>query len=263
MKIGIIGLGVVGEANKIGFEKIGHKVIVHDIKLDTDLKDVLDTEIVFVCVPTPSNENGSCNTDIVENVIHDLTSFSYKGIIAIRSTIEPGFTQRMLKKYKIKICFCPEFLHERKAIDDFINNHKVCVVGTNDNEIYEKVKEAHGNLPENFVRLNPPEAELVKYFNNVYAALRITFANNMYEISKKLGCDYSKIKDTYALTGKTKNVYLDANENTRGYAGMCLPKDTKALIHLVKKLGLDLDLIKSIEKDNKKFIKTVFQGMRK
>jgi UDP-glucose 6-dehydrogenase len=72
MKIGIVGLGIIGSACKFGFEKLGHKVYAHDIQLDTKLEDLLNTSITYICVPTPSKEDGSCDTSIVESVINDL-----------------------------------------------------------------------------------------------------------------------------------------------------------------------------------------------
>lgn len=264
MKLGIIGLGVVGKANAKGFELKKHKVFLHDIKFNSKIENLVNTDINFVCVPTPSKKNGSCNTDIVETVIKELTTIKYKGIIAIRSTVEPTFTERMIKKYKnSNICFVPEFLKERSANYDFIHNHNLCLVGTNNDKVFQKVAKAHQGLAKKKVRLTPNEAELVKYFNNVYAALKITFANNMFEIASKLNVNYTRIKNTYLNIGRSKDTYLDANKNLRGYAGMCLPKDTKALIYFVKKNKINLDLIKTLEKDNNKLKKTVFKGMRK
>lgn len=263
MKIGIIGLGVVGTANKNGFEYLGHETFVHDIKLNTNIKDVEDTEIIFICVPTPSEESGECDTTIVESVIDELNSIDYKGIVAIRSTSVPGFTQRMIDVYKnLTICYIPEFLRERCATDDFINNQKLLAVGSYDSRVYKKILEAHGDLPENSVHLTPTEAEILKYFNNVYASLRVVFANTMYEICNKLDCDYTIIKNSYIKTGKAADMYLDVSEGLRGYGGMCLPKDTKALARLIEKLNLDLKLISAIDQDNSKFKTTVFNGMR-
>ena len=263
MNLGIIGLGVVGNANKVGFEKLGHEVTCHDIKLTTKLDDVLNTSIVFLCVPTPSKDDGRCDTSIIESVILDLNKKKYKGIIAIRSTVTPGFTQRMIDEYKhLKICFVPEFLRERMAVEDFIENHNILAVGTDDSEIFEKVIEAHGSIPKNVAQLSPSEAEFLKYFNNVYAALRVTFANVFYEACEKMNCDYSKVKDSYIKTGKALDLYLNVSEELRGYAGMCLPKDTKSFIHLLKDLNLDFKLIESIDSDNDKLKKTVYKGMR-
>mgnify|MGYP000862638712 CR=1 FL=1 len=263
MKLGIVGLGAVGTANKQGFEYLNHSVVAHDIKLDTSIKDVLDAEIVFVCVPTPQAADGSCDTSIIESVIQELNLYDYKGVVAIRSTVVPGFTQRMIETYKnLTICFVPEFLRERCAADDFINNHKLLAVGTHDIWVYRKLVAAHGNLPEHTEHLTPNEAEVLKYYNNVYAALRVTFANVMYEICEQLDCDYTSIKNAYIKTGKATDMYLDVNPNLRGYGGMCLPKDTQALISLLDKLNLNYDLISSVHNDNQKFAKTVFNGMR-
>tara|TARA_R110000782_G_scaffold2790_6_gene10489 strand:+ start:1627 stop:2421 length:795 start_codon:yes stop_codon:yes gene_type:complete len=263
MKLGIIGLGAVGTANKEGFEYLGHTIVAHDIKLKTKIHDVLDTEISFLCVPTPQSTDGSCDTSIIESVINELGQLNYKGIIAIRSTVVPGFTQRMIETYKnLTICFVPEFLRERCAADDFINNHKLLAVGTHDIWVYRKLVTAHGTLPENTEHLTPNEAEVLKYYNNVYAALRVTFANVMYEICDKLDCDYTTIKNAYIKTGKATDMYLDVNSGLRGYGGMCLPKDTQAIASLIQELGLDLELIQSIHNDNDKFKRTVFNGMR-
>jgi UDPglucose 6-dehydrogenase len=263
MKLGIIGLGVVGSANKKGFEHLGHEVLVHDIKLSTSITDVLPAEINFLCVPTPSADDGQCDTSILESVIQDLNDNGYGGIIVIRSTVVPGFTQRMIEKYKnLAICFVPEFLRERCAVDDFIHDHKLLAVGTFDIWVFRKVVKAHGSLPEHTEHLTPTEAEVLKYFNNVYASLRVTFANVMYEICEKLNCDYTTIKNSYIKTGKAVDLYLDVSDGLRGYGGMCLPKDTKALARLIEKLDLDLDLISSIDHDNSKFKRTVFNGMR-
>lgn len=263
MNIGIIGLGAVGTANKQGFEYLGHNVSIHDIKLNTKIIDVLETEIVFLCVPTPQSNDGSCDTSIIESVIQELNLHTYKGIIAIRSTVVPGFTQRMIEKYKnLTICFVPEFLRERCAADDFIHNHKLLAIGTHDIWVYRKLVKAHGELPEHTEHLTPSEAEVLKYYNNVYAALRVTFANVMYEICEKLNCDYTTIKNAYIKTGKATDMYLDVHPELRGYGGMCLPKDTQAIAALLEQLELDYNLIKSIHIDNNKFKRTVFNGMR-
>lgn len=263
MEIGIIGLGIIGTANKTGFEKVGHKTYVHDTKLGTSIKDVLNTDIVFLCVPTPSKEDGECDTSIVESVINELSKKKYKGVIAIRSTVVPGFTKSMQKEYTdSRICFVPEFIRERCAEFDFILEQRLLAVGTENDLDYSVVVKAHGSLPRNTVKLKTSEAEILKYYSNLFAATRITFANVFYEVCQKLDADYKSIKDAYVKTGRLGDIYLEASEDIRGYGGMCLPKDTRAFIKLLKHLNLDLDLFKTIEKDNSKFTKTIFEGMR-
>ena len=92
MEIGVVGVGVVGSAVVNGLRKIGNKVLIHDITLNTKIIDLLTTKIIFICVPTPSNQDGSCNTNIVKSVIKELSNIHYDGVIAIKSTVEPGTT---------------------------------------------------------------------------------------------------------------------------------------------------------------------------
>ena len=264
MKIGIAGLGIIGSACKYGFEKLGHKVNFHDPKFEeSKFEHLLNTDIIYICVPTPSNEDGSCNTSIVRKVIDDLMCVNYKGVIAIKSTVEPGTTESLINQYmNDKICFVPEFLRERCSFVDFTENHDVLAVGTLHKDVYDLVVESHGKYPKEYAQLNPTEAEMLKYYSNIFNALRIIFANEMYEICKALGADYTKVKDTFVKRGTAKDIYMDVNESFRGYGGACLPKDTKAIDALVKKLDLNLLLFETIDKENNKFVSTLFDGMR-
>ena len=263
MKIGIIGLGVVGSAVANGLRKIGHKVVPHDLILKSKIDNLLDTSAIFVCVPTPSNEDGSCNTSIVEEVLEDLNNLNYEGVVAIKSTVVPGTTESLAKVHKsLSLCFVPEFLRERCAEIDFIENHDLCVIGTEDKEVFQLIKEAHGNLPRNVVMLSRTEAELVKYFNNVYNSTLITFANSFYEICQKTDSDYSKVKNAVVLRDHINDQYLDCNDNFRGFGGVCLPKDTKALSYLSKQLKIDNNFFQTLIDINNKLKITVYEGMR-
>ncbi len=265
MNIGIIGLGIVGSAVKHGFEKLGHRVSWHDIKDNTKIEDVLDTEIVYLCVPTPQREDGHCDISILESVVGELVEkHSYPGIIACKSTVVPGTTRRLQEKYdNLKICHVPEFLRERAAIIDFTDNHDICIIGTDSDEVFELVKESHGYFPQKFIKLSPTEAEISKYFNNVYNATLITFANAFYELCQAKNADYTKIKNAMVQRDHISNKYLDCNDNLRGFGGMCLPKDTSAISALAKELGLKIDLFQAVVDDNKNYKTTVFEGMRK
>ena len=107
-KIGIVGLGVVGTAVSCGIKKIGFDVIEHDIKFKTTIFDLAETDVTFICVPTPSLSTGQCDTSIVEGVVKQLYDINYEGIVAIKSTVEPGTTDRLQDKFKsLKICFVP------------------------------------------------------------------------------------------------------------------------------------------------------------
>lgn len=264
MKIGIIGLGVVGSAVKHGFERIGHSVEGYDIKYpQTSLKNLIGAELCFICVPTPTSSDGGCDISIVEEIFGDLSREKYTGLTVIKSTVIPGTTESLAKKFtNLRCAFCPEFLRERAAYTDFVENHDLCVIGTFDDESYHLIKEAHGPLPKKTVRLTPTEAEFSKYFSNIFNALRITFANEFYEVCKAMGVDYSNIKNAMVFRNTINDAYLDCNENFRGFGGVCLPKDTEAFASFVKKVGVDMNLFDLICQENKKFRKTIPNGMR-
>lgn len=264
MKIGIVGLGIVGSAVKLGFENLGHTVIAHDAKLDTSLEDVVGCDVVYLCVPTPSSDDGRCDTSIIESVVADLIDqYNYDGVIAVKSTVEPGTTERLQTEYgNPKLCHVPEFLRERVAVADFIENHDVCIIGTQSDEVFEIVKRSHGQYPRQFVKLTPTEAEIAKYFNNVYNAMLVIFANGFYEICQRYGADYSQIKSAMVQRDHITNKYLDCNDNLRGFGGVCLPKDTRAIDAIVREHNLPMRLFSAIVEDNKEYKTTVFEGMR-
>ena len=158
--------------------------------------------------------------------------------------------------------FRSEFLRERSALEDFVVNHELLVVGTHDQDIYDTVVASHGFFPKNRVMMTPTEAEILKYYSNTFNALRVVFANAMYEICHRFGADYAKVKDTYLIRGTASGDYLDCNERVRGYGGMCLPKDVKAIDAVIKKYNLGLDLFQAVDHDNQQFKRTVFPGMR-
>ena len=89
----------MGSAIRYGFEKLGHNVKIHDTVLSTSLSDVLDTEVCYICVPTPSKEDGACDTSIVEQVVSQLSFKKYKGIVAVKSTVSPGTTQSLMEQF--------------------------------------------------------------------------------------------------------------------------------------------------------------------
>ena len=253
MHLGIVGLGNVGSALQHGFQKLGHQIAVHDKKLGTSIKAVLTAEIVYVCVGTPSAEDGSCDTKAVRLVADELAAEGYGGIVALKSTVTPGTTAALQQRHpNCRFAHVPEFLRERVAFSDFTDNHDVCIIGTDSAEDYALIKASHGHLPKAFRRLTPTEAELAKYFGNVYNAMLVTFANNFYEICQRLNADYAGIKGSMVQRRHIYDKYLDCNENLRGFGGACLPKDTRALASLCGELGLDVEMFRAILVDNER-----------
>lgn len=263
MKIGIIGLGVVGNALKNGFELLGHELFLHDIKFkNTKIEDLKDTNIIYVCVDTPGDSNGKCNISGITLVCNELDTIEYKGIGALKSTIEPGSTKNISENSKLNICFIPEFLREKSASKDFIENHEILIVGTNCKSTYETIKKSHGNLPKESMMVSATEAELIKYYSNAYKAMKVVFSNAFYEIANKLNADYTNIIDGFLKHKVSQEDYTTVNDSFRGYGGMCLPKDVKAIDNFCKQINLDMKIFETIDNDNKLYKTTVPKGMR-
>ena len=195
-------------------------------------------------------------------MIGQLADARYDGVAVIKSTVPPGTTARLNLDHGMSIAFCPEFLRERSAYTDFVENHDVCVIGTHSDRAYYAIAAAHGPLPKSVVQMSPTEAELAKYFSNVFNALRVVFANEFFEVCKALGADYTVIKNAMVKQRTIEDVYLDCNERFRGFGGVCLPKDTAAFAAIAQSLGVDMKLFELIVTENKKFKATVPDGMR-
>lgn len=258
MRVGIIGVGKVGSAVRHGLTIMGHDIATYDIKLpETSLRDVLSSDTVFVCVPTPQGEDGACDVSIVEKVVGELSDARYRGLVTIKSTVEPGTTDRLSKEHPhLRFAFCPEFLRERAMYIDFVENHDVCVIGAYNERDTELLRDIHSSLPKQFAYVTPIEAELAKYFLNVFNALRIVYANQFYDVCKTAGADYKKVKDAMIKHRNVQNVYLDCNEHVRGFGGACLPKDTAAFAHYTRKVlgdGLGLSIFDGIVEINRRY----------
>ena len=178
MQIGIVGQGYVGSAVKEVFSK-HYETHTFDLNGDctcTDMEDLVSaSDIIFVCVPTPMKKDGSCDTSIVEGVVKNIddivycfTNKSHK-IVAIKSTIPPGTTNRLNKKCKnISVIFNPEFLTEANFIDDFKNQNRIIIGGerpstTKLRQVYSLV------FPDaTIVKTGSKTAEMVKYMTNTF-----------------------------------------------------------------------------------------------
>lgn len=257
MNVGIIGKGTVGSAVYEGFRRLGHDLSVYDPKItQSQMSDVLHTDLVYVCVPTDSTEQGLCDISIVDQVCQELNLIEYQGLVCIKSTVIPGTTDQLIQKYpNIRMCVVPEFLRAASALGDFINDHDVLVIGAYQKEYFDLIKISHGHYPKTTICVTPAAAEMTKYFHNVHNAMEITFANVINGMCKQLNIDYQQV---YAAVTKRSNIngtYLRAGDQWGAFGGHCLPKDTLALHKLQNQLGLNYSLIQAILSDNQRFQK--------
>jgi len=263
VRIGVVGAGIIGSAFINGFQHYGYAVVVHSKDRQTKITDVVGADIIFICVPTPSiRGTGQCDCSVVDSVLTELDAIGYRGVIAIKSTVEIGFTAGAINRFpRLTICFVPEFLRERCALADLLEQ-KTVIIGVTSDKAADILAEVFQPFKAEIVRCGVSEAEAIKYFHNVYNALRITFANQMYDLLSLKGVNYQRVLDGFAEVNESTKDYLRCSPELRGFAGACLPKDTKALAYLAKEVGIEQNLFSVILELNDSVPQTVFEGMR-
>lgn len=259
-KIGIIGTGYVGETVSYWFRKEKYPLLLYDkYKKMGSPKDVDEAEIVFICVSTPFNERKGYDDSAV---LESLSNLCGSKIVVIKSTILPGSTEHFQRQFpQHKILFSPEFLVEKTAVEGFINPERQIIGYTrNSRDVAEQVLNILPDAP--FKRIvKASEAEMIKYFGNLFLANRVIFANQMYDFCQKLGINYEVVKECAGEDHRIGQSHFNIlQDGYRGYGGHCLPKDMKAFLQLAEKLGIDLKLLRTIDEINDSLLKS--QGYR-
>lgn len=227
MKIVIVGCGFVGNtvANSLEKNKPEYDIVRIDPALyDTKLEDNLDASAYIVCVPTPPNTDGSCDTSIVDSVVDTIGN---AGPILVRSTMPP----EAIDKYPTNVVYNPEFLREATAEKDFANQ-TVFILGTIDGNEYKTLpfQAMFNYLPAETVITDRKTASMIKYVYNTWLATKVAFFHELYRVAKDK-CDYDAMVDTLA---KFENIgpshmAIPDPENL-GFGGHCFPKDIKAFM---------------------------------
>ena len=250
MNIGIVGQGYVGTAVKEVFSK-HYNVETYDLdkdKCSVDyLEDVVElSNIIFVCVPTPMKKDGSCDTSIVEAVVKDINDMVVSRnvsdrIVAIKSTIPPGTTNRLNKEcHNISVIFNPEFLTEANFIDDFKNQNRIIIGGERPSTT--KLRQVYSLAFPNvkIVKTGSITAEMVKYFTNTFLATKVSFANEMKILCDELNIDYDKVVEysTYDERLGKSHWAVPGPDGKLGFGGSCFPKDLNAILDVCRELGV-------------------------
>jgi UDPglucose 6-dehydrogenase len=261
-KIGIVGNGFVGSAVRYGFSpNVGCdaevKVYDKDPNKSTDtLSDVTKSDIIFLSVPTPSNLDGSMNIDIVDKALTDIDEHDTNAVILLRSTVVPGTTNKLQDKYpNLRLVFNPEFLTERSANFDFINQDRVILGGDiNDVEVAESLFKSRFGSTISILKTNYETAELIKYMTNTFFATKISFLNDMKLIADKSGVIWKDAIDGFIRDGRVGHSHLDVpgHDGKYGFGGSCFPKDIQALINFGKGLGIEMSVLKGAWETNLK-----------
>lgn len=265
IKIGIIGYGYVGQAVANGFNKASKgkdTILYYDkYKDSTPLKEVLGkSEYIFVCLPTPMKQDETgIDLSIIEGSISEINKFTgnTEKIIIIKSTITPGTTRALEKKYpKSRFAFNPEFMTESNYLEDFLNADRT-VIGASSDLISRSVAMIYKQrFPKTTIyQTDPTTAEAVKYFANAYLSMKITFANVFYDYCQAIGIKYEEVKKMAAKDPRIVDSHLDVT-TMRGFGGKCFPKDLVSLIGEFKKAGADSLLLDTMWEYDKKIRKT-------
>ena len=262
MVVGIIGMGYVGTALNEGFKDY-HSINTYDsnpsISSCKSINELISkSEVIFLCVPTPMASDGACDLSIVisifEQISKSIINHSEK-IIIIKSTIPPGTTEELNKKYhNFNIIFNPEFLTEANFIEDFRNQKRIILGGPR--LATTKIKQFYNNIFPNvtIIKTGSTYAEMVKYFANTFLATKVSFANEMKMVCDQLEIDYDKVVE-YAIYDKrlgNSHWSVPGPDGKLGFGGSCFPKDINALINIASKLGVDAKMLKSSWETNLK-----------
>ena len=289
MKISIIGAGYVGLVTGVCLAKLGNDVTIidddteklsiinnkvspiHEEGLDAllsqvninahqDYEKILRSDVVFLCVGTPVNEDGSTSLEQLIEASRRLGEMlernEYYCVICVKSTVPPGSTEEcvipLLKQSGTRIgvdfgvCMSPEFLSEGRAVYDFMNPQRI-IVGEYDNKSGDMLSTLYQSFNTPILRTDLRTAEIIKLASNASLAARISFINEIGNICKKLDIDVRQVAKGMGYDERIGNKYLNAGV---GFGGSCLPKDIKMLIEKAVDIGYKPKLLEEISNVN-------------
>lgn len=293
MNVAVIGTGYVGLITGAGLALKGHKVVCVDnnkekvelinnkvppifekglkealgktvpknLSASTDLrKAVLSSDVSFVCVGTPCDEEGKCDLSFVQAVIKEI-AFALKEknnfhVVVVKSTVIPLTTEKivlpLLEKHSGKklgefgLCMNPETLREGFALGDFLNPDRI-ILGLEDKKSRKVMEEVYSSFSSKKFFCGFSEAEMVKYASNSLLATKISFINEIGNICKKMGIDTYTVAKGVGLDKRISPHFLNAG---LGFGGSCFSKDVSALIAKGKELSVKTSLLDSVMKVN-------------
>jgi UDPglucose 6-dehydrogenase len=233
MKIGVIGLGMVGGTIMHALQFYHRDVIGYDkYKPSSTFEDVLSAEVLFMALPTPLKD-GRLDASILLSVMSNLQAHHYSGIVVLKSTISLDIW-KALTSLNLRLVYCPEFLHENQRLQDFVKPNVVVIAGRRE-EVDVVLQDVFYWLdPKTPIQyLDPPTAIMTKLVMNAYASTKISFANEIKRICDNVDIDPRPVMETLVLEGRAAAAYTDPMKGAFG--GSCLPKDLDELIHSTPK----------------------------
>ena len=215
-------------------------------------------DLAVICVPTEMKENGECDTRTVEGIVSKVRA----DVILIKSTVPPGTVDKLKKRYGKRIVFSPEYVGQSSYDNSYEFHTNMAktpwiVLGGAKRDtkyIYDMLLPIVG-CEKKWHFLTAKEAELVKYMENILFATKVTLSNEFYEICKKLGCNWEKVRQAWLDDPRINPMHTAVFKDSRGFGGKCFPKDTNALVYACKKAGYNPELIQEVLRSNVRFTK--------
>jgi len=308
MKLSVIGGGYVGLVTAACFSHIGHEVLVVEkipekvellrrgkspiyepgleellkegikegrLDFTTDLKKGVEfSEVIFICVGTPSNPDGSADLSQVEEVARLTAKYmnGYK-LLVNKSTVPVGTQKKVKRTVKLylkerelefDVASNPEFLREGHAVRDFLEPDRI-VIGVESERAKEILTEIYKPITDKgfpILVTNPPTAEIIKYASNTFLATKISFINMVADLCEKVGANVEEVAQGMGYDKRIGKEFLRAG---LGWGGSCLPKDTKAFIKILEEFGVDSTILKGTLSINEsrvdKFLKKLKEAL--
>lgn len=247
--VAIVGYGAVGR----GLHQLFPEAAVYDEPLGLgDRRETNRCQYAFVCVPTPAREDGSCDTSIVEEVVGWLET----EVIVIRSTVPPGTTDLLRQRTGKRIVFQPEYGPGETPDHPFSDLRKVrwMILGGDRRDtvrvadLYKTTFSADIVIQQTDART----AELVKYMENCFLAVKVTFCNEFYDIAQAMGVDYNELRELWLLDPRIGRSHTFVLPDARGFGGKCLPKDISAMVAAAREAGYDPALLQATIQTNQR-----------
>jgi len=261
--IGIVGRGFVGSAVAHGFsEAVGYKANIYVYDKDpsrsqNSLEDLVEnSNFIFVSVPTPSNQDGSINTDTLIKCVEQISKIKTKNrpIILLRSTIVPGTSREFENRFPdLRFVFNPEFLTERSANFDFLSQTRYVLGGNKQDtsEVADLYKDRFGQTIS-MIETDFQTAELIKYVCNAFFATKVSFLNEMKQLSDKVDADWPTVIEGFVRDGRvgSSHTNVPGHDGKLGFGGSCFPKDVQALINFCEKKSISPLVLRAVWEKN-------------
>lgn len=245
--VAIVGVGAVGKAMRLLFPD----AVVYDEPLGLGTREQVNRcRFAFVCVPTPARTSGACDTSVVEDVVRWIQS----EFIVLRSTVPPGTTDRLAREYEKRIVFQPEYGPGETPDHPYADVRHIpwMILGGPRSwtvpvcDLYKQV--ANSGLV--IQQTDATTAELAKYMENAFLAMKVAFCNEFYDLAGAAGVDYNELRELWLLDPRIGRSHTWVHPDDRGFGGKCLPKDLSALLAAAGELDVPAVLLRAVAESN-------------